>query len=313
MATNFPGSLDSYTNPVGSDLLSTGAGGDSHSTMHSNLNDAVEALEAKVGANSSAVTTSHDYKIDALETDVSGATDANTASKIVKRDASGNFSAGTITAALTGNVTGNVTGDVTGDVTGNADTATALATSRTIALTGDVTASGVGFDGSGNISLTTEMANNSVDLGTHTTGNYVETVAGGDGIDVTGSDAEGATKTVAVDSTVLRGSRGADTYYPNENGYITITTGIPKTSSDDIVAAFVQTTSQTTTGENAPEYVLTLPVTAIYNNPSSSSYKQFQCRLYEVNGSGNSDYTVSTIYDSNPPGVNVALSWVVFQ
>ena len=65
MATNFPGSLDSYTNPVGSDLLSTGAGGDSHSTMHSNLNDAVEALEAKVGANSSAVTTSHDYKIDA--------------------------------------------------------------------------------------------------------------------------------------------------------------------------------------------------------------------------------------------------------
>ena len=176
MATNFPGSLDSYTNPVGSDLLSTGAGGDSHSTMHSNLNDAVEALEAKVGANSSAVTTSHDYKIDALETDVSGATDANTASKIVKRDASGNFSAGTITAALTGNVTGNVTGDVTG----NADTATALATSRTIALTGDVTATGVGFDGSGNISLTTAMANNSVDLGTHTTGNYVETVAGGE-------------------------------------------------------------------------------------------------------------------------------------
>lgn len=305
MATNFPGSLDTYVNPVGSDGLSSGAGGVSHASMHANIHDAVEALEVKVGANGSAVTTSHDYKIDALETDVSGATDANTASKIVKRDASGNFSAGTVTANLTGNVTG--------DVTGNADTATALATSRTIALTGDVTASGVGFDGSGNISLTTVVADNSVDLGTHTTGNYVETVAGGDGIDVTGSDAEGATKTVAVDGTVLRGSRGADTYYPNENGYITITTGIPKTSSDNIVAAFVQTTSQTTTGENAPEYVLTLPVTAIYNNPSSSSYKQFQCRLYEVNGSGNSDYTVSTIYDSNPPGVNVALSWVVFQ
>ncbi len=51
--------------------------------------------------------------------DVSGATSANTNSKIVKRDGSGNFSAGTISAALTGNVTGNVTG--------NADTATALA------------------------------------------------------------------------------------------------------------------------------------------------------------------------------------------
>jgi hypothetical protein len=40
----------------------------------------------------------------------------NTANKVVKRDSSGNFSAGTITANLTGNVTGNVTG--------NADTAT---------------------------------------------------------------------------------------------------------------------------------------------------------------------------------------------
>ena len=48
---------------------------------------------------------------------------ANTASTIVLRDASGNFSAGTITAALTGNVTGNVTGS-SGSCTGNAATAT---------------------------------------------------------------------------------------------------------------------------------------------------------------------------------------------
>jgi hypothetical protein len=34
-----------------------------HATQHSDLNDAVEALQAKVGADSSAVTTSHDYKI----------------------------------------------------------------------------------------------------------------------------------------------------------------------------------------------------------------------------------------------------------
>lgn len=43
---------------------------------------------------------------------VDGATADNTASTIVKRDSSGNFSAGTITAALTGNVTGDVTGTV---------------------------------------------------------------------------------------------------------------------------------------------------------------------------------------------------------
>jgi hypothetical protein len=51
------------------------------------------------------------------------ATTTNTASKVVARDASGNFSAGTITAALSGNVTGNVSGS-SGSCTGNAATAT---------------------------------------------------------------------------------------------------------------------------------------------------------------------------------------------
>ena len=50
---------------------------------------------------------------------------SNTASTIVSRDSSGNFSAGTITASFTGDITGDVTGDlvgnVTGDVTGNVD------------------------------------------------------------------------------------------------------------------------------------------------------------------------------------------------
>jgi len=74
----------------------------------------------------------------------SNATNANTASTIVARDASGNFSAGTITAALTGNVTGNVTGS-SGSTTGNAATATALQTARTIA--------GNSFDGTANITI----------------------------------------------------------------------------------------------------------------------------------------------------------------
>ena len=47
------------------------------------------------------------------------ATSANTANTVVKRDANGNFAAGTITATFTGNLTGNVTGNLTGDVTGN--------------------------------------------------------------------------------------------------------------------------------------------------------------------------------------------------
>jgi hypothetical protein len=61
----------------------------------------------------------------------------NTAGKIVARDNSGNFAAGTITASLIGNVTGNATG--------NSGTATRLQTPRTI--------NGVSFDGTTNITI----------------------------------------------------------------------------------------------------------------------------------------------------------------
>ena len=59
MATNFPGSLDSLTNPTGSDALNS----PSHSSQHADANDAIEALQAKVGVDGSAVTTSLDYKV----------------------------------------------------------------------------------------------------------------------------------------------------------------------------------------------------------------------------------------------------------
>jgi len=69
--------------------------------------------------------------------------------------------AGTFTGNLTGNVTGNVSGTA-GSTTGNAATATALATGRTFQLTGDVEASGVTFDGTGNVSLTTVIGTGAI-------------------------------------------------------------------------------------------------------------------------------------------------------
>lgn len=68
MATNFPTSLDSYTNPTASDRLGDSVGGLTHSGFHAGNNDAIEALEAKVGVNNSAVTTSHDYKLSGVAT-----------------------------------------------------------------------------------------------------------------------------------------------------------------------------------------------------------------------------------------------------
>jgi hypothetical protein len=76
----------------------------------------------------------------------SNATNANTVSTIVARDGSGNFSAGTITAALTG----------------NASTATALQTARTI--------NGTSFDGTANITVTANTPN-TLTRGTYLTGN----------------------------------------------------------------------------------------------------------------------------------------------
>lgn len=61
MSTSFPTSLDTLTNPSASDYLDTA--GVLHDEQHANVNDAVEALQAKVGVDASAVTTSLDYKL----------------------------------------------------------------------------------------------------------------------------------------------------------------------------------------------------------------------------------------------------------
>ena len=59
MSTNFPTSLDTLTNPTSTDSVATV----DHAAQHANANDAIEALQAKVGADSSVVTSSHDYKL----------------------------------------------------------------------------------------------------------------------------------------------------------------------------------------------------------------------------------------------------------
>jgi len=82
------------------------------------------------------------------------------------------------------------------DTTGNAATATSLANTRSIALGGDLSGS-ANFNGSADISINATIANDSVALGTNTTGNYAASVAAGNGISVTGSAGEGTSFTVA--------------------------------------------------------------------------------------------------------------------
>ena len=73
----------------------------------------------------------------------------------------GTIIGGTTKAAI-GGTTITATTAFVGDVTGNSDTATALATARTITIDGDVDATATSFDGSQNITLTTTLDNTGV-------------------------------------------------------------------------------------------------------------------------------------------------------
>lgn len=73
MATNFPETLDTLSNPNSTDSLSN----PSHSQQHANANDAIEALQTKVGVDNSEDPNSLDYKIKDL-VDVVGSLSNNT-------------------------------------------------------------------------------------------------------------------------------------------------------------------------------------------------------------------------------------------
>lgn len=60
------------------------------------------------------------------------------------------------------------TSTIAGSVTGNAGTATALATGRTIAITGDLAYTSGSFDGTGNVTGTGTLATVNSNVGTHT-------------------------------------------------------------------------------------------------------------------------------------------------
>lgn len=61
MAINYPISIDSFVNPSGGDNLNTPSV--THHVQHSNINDAVIALETKVGVDSSTDGSSLDYRL----------------------------------------------------------------------------------------------------------------------------------------------------------------------------------------------------------------------------------------------------------
>ena len=148
----------------------------------------------------------------------SNATSANTASTIVARDASGNFTANTITAALVG----------------NASTATALATARTIGMTGDVSWTSAGFTGSGNVTGTSTLANTAVNPGTYGSATQIPSFT----VDGKGRVTAASTFSISVGEGLLTvntsgiGLTGSGTFSANSSTSPTITISSNATSAN---------------------------------------------------------------------------------
>ena len=122
----------------------------------------------------------------------SGATSANTASQIVARDASGNFTAGTITASLTGNVSGS---------------AATLTTTRAITLGGDLSGT-ANFNGSADINITATIAAGSIlDADINASAGIVDTklatISTANKVSLSALDIDGGTVTTSIAGTDL--------------------------------------------------------------------------------------------------------------
>lgn len=97
MSVKYPVELDAFTNPTKFDNTSDASR--EHGAQHANANDAIEALEAKVGVDNSEITTSLDYKVNHASGLVSGkvskAGDTMTGFLVLHADPDANLKAAT--------------------------------------------------------------------------------------------------------------------------------------------------------------------------------------------------------------------------
>jgi len=236
------------------------------------------------------------------------ATPSNTASTIVKRDASGNFSAGIVTANLSGNATTsttstNFTGSLSGDVTGTqsatvvstvgGQSATAVATAAiaVAAATSSNTASTLVLrDGSGNFSAGTITAN--------LTGTATNATNAITSVNFTGSlsgDVTGTQSATSISSATVTGKL--------LTGYTT-GTNTPILSTDSILIAFEKLQAQVsgTTGS---------AITALTGDVSATGPGSATATVNSVGGQSASAIAATVVIVGNATSSNTASTLVL--
>lgn len=166
MSTNFPGGLDTFVNPVGTDDQDA----PDHAAQHTNINDAVLALETRVGITGSVVTNTLTYQVNQLN---AGKVNGNTVTA-----GTGTLTLSTFTLTVGGNssINGTFSGTSSGTNTGDvANTALTTGTLAQFAATTSAQLAGVISDetGSGALVFATNAALVTPILGTPQSGNLV--------------------------------------------------------------------------------------------------------------------------------------------
>jgi len=157
---------------------------------------------------------------------IDAAASANTANVLVKRDGSGNFSAGTITATLTGNAA-------------TATTAAAWTDARTLTIAGDVDGSG-SIDGSGDVTITTALDVTGVSAATYGSASQVPSIT----VDAKGRVTAASTNSISTSFTLTDGTTSQTIAGGNT---LTVTPG------EGINAVVSATDTLTISGEDATD------------------------------------------------------------
>lgn len=224
-----------------------------------------------------------------VSNDFTSAASNNVANTIVSRDSSGNFGAGTITAA----------------VVGNASTATTLQTARNIAISGDVTGNATSFNGSANITISSAITagaivNDDINASAAIADTKLATISTAGKVSNSATTATNANTASAIVARDASGNFSAGTITASLSGSAT-TAGTVTTAAQPNITSVGTLTSLTTSGllsitaasgDEGGEILLAKPITntSIAGTGVTIDIYQNRIRFFEQGGDARGAY-----------------------